>query len=124
MKAANVFIGIADDMIAAAVLAESMADAKSQLPGLDVIKMTSKTKLFVTFPHFGTRKKAMISGLTKKSKLAARNCGSMPEARVSIVQGRIEFFAAVYIDNMAVRESFLLYLPTTPSTTMQCMVCK
>jgi hypothetical protein len=119
MKAANVFIGVAEGAVAAAVVADSIAEAKAMLPGLDVIKMTSKTRLFVAFPSFGNRKKALISGATKVSKGA-----SLPQARVTVIKGRIEFFAAIYIDGMPVRECIYMHFPAQPTGDAACRLCK
>jgi hypothetical protein len=122
MKAANVFIGVAEGAVAAAVVADTMADAKAMLPGLEVIKMTSKTRLFVTFPQYGARKKVLLSGATKSPKMG-RGIG-LPHPQVFIINGRIEFKAPVYIDGMPVREIVYLFFPTRPTGDAQCQICK
>lgn len=101
MKAKNVFIGIVGGSIGAAVVANTIAEARAMMPGADVIKMTSKTKIFITFPDkFGSGKKLAISGETKQIKGTA-----YPQATVSIINGVIQFIAPIYINDEPVRDS-------------------
>lgn len=122
MKAANVFIGVAEGAVAAAVVADTMADAKAMLPGLEVIKMTSKTRLFVALPKHGTRTKVVISGASKSPKMG-RGIG-LPQPQVFILNGRIEFKAPVYYDGHPARECVYLSFPAQPTGDAQWRICK
>ena len=107
MKIANVFIGIVEGMVAAAVTANTIAEAKAMMPGAEVIKMTGKTKLFVTIPSkFNPLKKLAISGATKSIK------GSLyPQPRVSTIDGKLVFIAPIYINDMPVPDSICIHFP-------------
>ena len=115
-----VFIGINQaGVIEAAVCAESLAAAKALLAGLQVIKMTSKTRLFVTAPGMPANKKVMLSGATKRVKGA-----SLPTAVVTVINGRIEFLATVYINNAPARDLMYLQFASTPGAPSQLKVCE
>jgi hypothetical protein len=120
MEKAMVFIGIDQNgVIEAAVCADSLAGAKQLLPGLNVIKMTSKTRLFVTCPSFPAGKKLMLSGATKRPKGAI-----LPTPSVYVFAGQIEFVAPVYIDGEAVKSLMHVRFANTPGQPSQCQVCE
>ena len=116
-----VFIGINQERaIEAAVCAESLAAAKAMLPGLEVIKMTSKTQLFANHPSMSANKKVMMSGATKRPKASF----AMPTAMVSVVAGKIEFVATVYVNDAPARDLMYVQFATRPGNPSQFVVCK
>ena len=120
MKKLAVFVGINNEgSVMAAIQSESMGSAKSMLPGLEVIKMTSFTKIFVTnakYPH----KKFVLSGETVLPKLRSK----YPVSRVLVSGSIIEFFSAVYFNDMALQESTRFRFPTIPGEPTGYVVCK
>jgi hypothetical protein len=115
----NVFVGIVDGAVAAAVVAGSISEARAMMQVEDVIKMTSKTNMFVTTPQLSPRKKLLMSGATKSNPRA-----SLPVPKVYAANGCIEFFVAVYVDDKPVSDAYYLRFPTVPAAGSPYEICK
>jgi hypothetical protein len=82
--------------------------------------MTSKSQLFVNHPSMPANKKVMMSGATKRPKASF----AMPTAMVSVVAGKIEFVATVYVNDAPVRDLMYVQFASQPGNPSQFVVRK